>query len=263
MKTSSLAVRRQYNFALIKKQIGVLAMLQALQIPFRGHSAQCPFHKDNYSMAVEVRTNRVHCMVCMERPIDIFELAQRQLNLADALAAAHWIVRHFDLQIAAAEPRSRIPRKPERAIPGWLFDCGYMATLSDKEFRVASTLLRHQRDDDSVMLSYAGIKTYSGVKGDGAISNALKRFERDGWLLRYSNRLSGETGYYVVRLGSECFQDLIAKLWPQTLARIEEQKKKRRARRRSFPPFGYLQEENPDSIPNIDSYTNQTCNRPT
>lgn len=175
----------------IKKNVPILAVARALEIPIRHRRTNCwrpenHAHGDaNPSLHLYERGNRVRCFVCDLRGSNV-DLVMGILG-TECGDAVRWIAERFPVpNVKPGRPpghRAKQPRPYRTGVHGSEFEVlvrsGMFGQFSPAESRIVVTLAVCRDPDSGItQLSYQAIMRYSGVASRTNVSRALRQLQR-------------------------------------------------------------------------------------
>jgi hypothetical protein len=212
-----------------KARVPIPDVARELGLEIHGRMIRC-WRPENHqhadrtpSVGIELRANRVKCFGCGGRRLSPVDLVMSVLGL-DTFGALLWLDDLFDIpRIPKGKNlafRSKNARPHRVGVSGSPLEAiirsGLYADMSQSEIRLLDTLTAFARPDTGIArLSYAGLRTYSGIRKDSTVSNALKRLENmhaveiirgrggDGLAMCNAYRLTLEDSRFVA-LMNEC-----------------------------------------------------------
>jgi hypothetical protein len=174
-----------------KARIPIPDVARKLGLEIHGSMIRC-WRPENHqfgdrtpSVGIQTRANRVKCFVCPGKRLSTVDLVMsvQGLSIYEALL---WLDAHFYIprvpkgkKLALRSkgiPSCRVGISGSRLEP--VIRSGIFAEMSHAQTRILITLDGlADRETDSTMISYAGLRNCSGVRKDSTISNALKGLE--------------------------------------------------------------------------------------
>jgi hypothetical protein len=248
-----------------KKRIPIPDVARELGLEIAGRMIRCwrperHQHGDRTpSVGIQLRANRAKCFVCDGKRLSTVDLVMSVLRLR-TFEAVLWLAERFD--IPRIPKGKNLPLRARNARPyrvgvsgsrlEQVIRSGLFAGMSHAETRILITLDGlAERETDSTTISYAGLRTYSGIRKDSTISNALKRLENmhameimrgrsgDGLARCNAYRLTLEDCRFVAQM-NDCEAATRGEIEAQRLFRA--QRRARRVRSRQPQPGNARQE---------------------